>query len=73
MAQQARPHWYTQRRVLAGGVEQRGERLGQLAALDETHQPSCSDPAEDPLAPGVEQAEGEDDDEDDHLDEPEAP
>src|SRR5260221_7617024 len=65
MAQHARPHWYTQ-------TEYRRAVLSSLVSgwgiLPLSTRPIRSDPTQDALAPGVEQTEGEDHDEDQHLD-----
>src|SRR3954454_2187409 len=73
MAQHARPHWYThmeyRRAVLSSLVS--GFGILPLSTRPIRWCPSRLDPTEHTLAPGVEQAQGEDGDEDQHLDETE--
>src|SRR3954451_17572057 len=71
IAQHARPHWYThmeyRRAVLSSLVS--GFGILPLSTRPIRWCPSRLDPTEHTLAPGVEQAQGEDGDEDQHLDE----
>src|SRR5438067_2813291 len=69
MAQQARPHWYTQREYLRAVFKSLVSGWGTLPLS--TRPISASDPTEDTFTPGVEESEGEDHDEDGHLDEAE--
>src|SRR5262245_43088115 len=75
MAQQASPHWYTQREYLREMFSRAVRGLGDLPlSMRPISGPGwgCgSDPTQDLLAPGVEQAQGQHCDEDGHLDDAE--
>src|SRR5581483_1498451 len=70
MAQQASPHWYTHKEYLRAVLSSLVSGWGILP-LSTRPIRWFLDPAEDALAPGVQQPEREDRDEDEHLDEPE--
>src|SRR4029079_7694778 len=69
MAQHARPHWYTQREYLRAVLSSLVSGCGTLPLS--TSPIRSLDPTEDALTPGVEESEGEDHDEDGHLDQAE--
>src|SRR5256885_15609888 len=69
MAQHARPHWYTQREYLRAVLSSLVSGWGTLPLS--TRPITSSDPTQDAFTPGVEESEGEDHDEDEHLDESE--
>ena len=74
MAQQARPHWYTQREYLRLTLSSAVSGFGSLpfsTSPMSSSLPCSSDPTQQSLAPGVEEAQSEDEDEDGHLDEAE--
>src|SRR3954453_21680656 len=71
MAQHARPHWYTQREYLRAVFRSLVSGWGILPLSTSPIRTWPLDPTQDALAPCVQQAEGEDEDEDEHLDEPE--
>src|SRR3954453_19398155 len=68
MAQHARPHWYTQREYLRAVLSNLVSGWGTLPL---STRPIALDPAQDTFTPRVKESEGEDHDEDEHLDESE--
>src|SRR5215212_377519 len=86
MAQHARPHWYTQREYFRAVLNSEPRGLGMRpfstsptigpsrSLRSQQHLevvPQASQPLEDALSPCIDEPEGEDDDEDDHLHEAE--
>src|SRR4051794_20604983 len=69
MAQHARPHWYTHMEYRRAVVKSVVSGFGIFPLS--TSPIGLLDPAQHALAPCVEQAQGEDGDEDEHLDETE--
>src|SRR4051812_1022139 len=68
MAQHAKPHWYTQREYLRAVLSNLVSGWGTLPL---STRPIALDPAQDAFTPRVKESEGEDHDEDEHLDESE--